>query len=115
MQRSEWNLPYQRSANTYSKFRSLVNKMKLDTLAVHPAYQRCGYGTALVRWCCELADSQGEKLGVSAVPRSRKILEPQGFKGRVAKVERYPSPELDEDSHRDGFELWIAIREPNQR
>lgn len=38
----------------------------LDTVATHPDYQRCGAGSMLVKWGCDIADSEGVSAYVDA-------------------------------------------------
>lgn len=38
----------------------------LDTVATHPDYQRRGAGSLLVKWGCDLADTQGVQAYVDA-------------------------------------------------
>jgi N-acetylglutamate synthase-like GNAT family acetyltransferase len=78
--------------------------MRVATLAVHPAYWRRGHGTRLVRWCCNLADSEGVDITVSAakmgVPR---FLDAGFVEKELVTVEEYREHE--------SIELWMGVRE----
>ncbi|KAJ5741538.1 acetyltransferase [Penicillium manginii] len=51
----------------------------LDTVATHPDYQRCGAGSMLVKWGCDLADSQGVSAYVDASKDGAPLYSKFGF------------------------------------
>ncbi|KAL4762084.1 GNAT family N-acetyltransferase [Aspergillus foveolatus] len=51
----------------------------LDTLVVHPDYQRRGAGSMLVQWGCDLADEEGVALYVDASRAGAPLYERFGF------------------------------------
>lgn len=51
----------------------------LDTLATHPAYQRRGAASLLVKWGCDLADDHGVGAYVDASKAGAPLYERFGF------------------------------------
>jgi GNAT superfamily N-acetyltransferase len=51
----------------------------LDTLVVHPNYQRRGAGSMLVQWDCGLADEEGVALYADASRAGAPLYERFGF------------------------------------
>ncbi|KPI41503.1 uncharacterized protein AB675_9096 [Cyphellophora attinorum] len=58
----------------------LQGKQELRFLAMHPAYQRLGRGSALVAWGTELASARGKSQGVVSGRRGEKVYLKHGFK-----------------------------------
>ncbi|KAM0346228.1 hypothetical protein ACHAPU_005653 [Fusarium lateritium] len=51
----------------------------LDTLVTHPDYQRCGAGSMLMKWGCDLADANGVAAYVDASKSGAALYERFGF------------------------------------
>ncbi|KAM0221490.1 hypothetical protein ACHAQD_005405 [Fusarium lateritium] len=51
----------------------------LDTLVTHPDYQRCGAGSMLMKWGCDLADADGVAAYVDASKSGAALYERFGF------------------------------------
>ena len=51
----------------------------LDTVATHPHYQGRGAGSMLVKWGCDLADSQGVEAYVDATKDGAPLYAKFGF------------------------------------
>lgn len=80
----------------------------VSMIAVHPAYQRRGHGTALLQEAARLADADQIPMGIAAVRMGVENCERAGFQQReVVKIEGY-------SEHPESFEVWIGIREPRR-
>ncbi|OQD80283.1 hypothetical protein PENANT_c037G07134 [Penicillium antarcticum] len=53
--------------------------MDLDMLGTHPDYRRCGAGSALVQWGCDIADREGDGAYVDASKAGAPLYERHGF------------------------------------
>lgn len=83
--------------------------MKLDMVAVHPAYWRRGHGSTLVKWLNSLADEDQTEVAVSAVPMGRKLFEHMGFH----MVEQPIVPGYGR--HPEHLLGWLGVRQPKSR
>ncbi|KAF2740992.1 hypothetical protein EJ04DRAFT_454341 [Polyplosphaeria fusca] len=101
-----------------AKKKYLAGKMKLTTLAVHPAYWRRGHATNLVSWCVRLADMDGVSVAVSAAPMGARVAVKAGFEEQeVVRIKRSTKENAAAhlaDHDIGDVELWIAIRRPLQ-
>ncbi|KAF2268143.1 hypothetical protein CC78DRAFT_14942 [Lojkania enalia] len=98
--------------NTY-----LAGKMKLSTLAVHPAYWGRGHATRLVNWCVQLADLDGIPVAVSAAPMGARVAAKAGFEEQsVVQIKRsavHDTSQQDDSSTTDAS-VWVAVRAPSR-
>ena len=85
---------------------------ELMSIAVHPAYQQCGYGTALLKWVIDFYRNAGAtqlELGTGTFGYQLAFYQRQGF--RVTSIERdffiknYPEPIFE-----DGIQLFDMLR-----
>ncbi|OCK75543.1 hypothetical protein K432DRAFT_337236 [Lepidopterella palustris CBS 459.81] len=109
-------------ATAPAKSKYLTGRMRLATLAVHPAYWHRGHGTNLTMWCTHLADLDGVTIGVSAAKMGVKVFTKAGFseQDRV-HIEGYRLPrdsmiamtiEEKRPEEVEAIELWMGIRDP---
>ncbi|KAF2005269.1 hypothetical protein P154DRAFT_356773 [Amniculicola lignicola CBS 123094] len=102
------------AATAPAKSKFLARKMRLSTLAVHPAYWKRGHATRLVSWCTRLADLDNLPLGISAAPMGAKIAASAGFKeDEIVRIEQ-ENVQGDSSSQGCPVELWVATRWPYQ-
>ena len=85
---------------------------ELMSIAVHPAHQKCGYGTALLKWVIEFYRSCGARqleVGTGTFGYQLAFYQRQGF--RVTSIDRdffvrnYPEPIFE-----DGIQLFDMLR-----
>ncbi|KAF2497451.1 hypothetical protein BU16DRAFT_605888 [Lophium mytilinum] len=108
-------------ATAPAKAKYLAHRMKLATLAVHPAYWRRGHGSNLTKWCTSLADIEGVSVGVSAAKMGVPVFAKAGFMEQErVQIDAYQLPRDSVVSLGSGkqpdqieaIELWIGIRQP---
>jgi len=108
-------------ATAPAKAKYLTNRMRLATLAVHPAYWRRGHGSNLTKWSTTLADIEGISVGVSAAKMGVSVFAKAGFvEQERVRVEGYKLPRDSvvslgtgqQPDQIEAIELWIGIRQP---
>ncbi|KAH7075702.1 hypothetical protein BKA63DRAFT_469992 [Paraphoma chrysanthemicola] len=107
------------SATGPVKLRYFVDKMRLSTLAVAPAYWRRGHATRLVRFCTQVADSDEAQMGISATPRGMIVAAKAGFEEceviRLAHLDVHNKMAREDPPEVADVMLWIGIRLPGGR
>ncbi|KAF2808901.1 uncharacterized protein BDZ99DRAFT_463759 [Mytilinidion resinicola] len=108
-------------ATAAAKTKYLAHRMKLATLAVHPAYWRRGHGSNLTKWCTTLADIEGVSVGVSAAKMGVPVFAKAGFMEQErVQIAAYQLPRDSvvslgggkQPDQIEAIELWIGIRQP---
>ncbi|KAH7090434.1 hypothetical protein FB567DRAFT_438097 [Paraphoma chrysanthemicola] len=101
------------------KLRHFVDKMRLSTLAVAPAYWRRGHATRLVNFCTQVADSDKAQVGISATPRGMIVAAKAGFEEceviRIAHLELHNKVAREDPPEVADVMLWIGVRLPSGR
>ena len=82
----------------------------LDIIHTHPSHQRCGAGTALVKWGTDLADRQRLQCYLEASPIGYPLF-------RKADFEDVAEMEIDLNKHREGrghrkYKHVVMVRPP---
>ncbi|KAL4975998.1 acyl-CoA N-acyltransferase [Aspergillus desertorum] len=70
---------FEREERERERVMGRIRHYYLDTLVVHPEYQRRGVGSMLLRWGCNLADEAGVALYVDASRAGAPLYERFGF------------------------------------
>ncbi|KAI1131213.1 hypothetical protein F5Y10DRAFT_234061 [Nemania abortiva] len=81
----------------------------LELLAIHPADQRQGAGSSLVRWGTKFADALGIRAVIESTPVGRSLYEKHGFRAEIEKM-RFDSGE--EFAGRTKPTLTFMTRDP---
>ncbi|KAF2464864.1 uncharacterized protein BDR25DRAFT_271082 [Lindgomyces ingoldianus] len=106
------------AATAPAKAKYLAGRMRLSTLAVHPAYWRRGHATRLVSWCIRLADKDDVPVGISAAPMGAAVAAKAGFEEQeTVRIKRSTAQESVSQfgvPNVGDVELWVAIRQPSR-